>query len=80
MLRFKPFLKVKPVLEHVAILNILTYLGTKPVSRFMSEVVTLTENMILVHYQLWKQSRIAEIVLLTYLKTIVIRTGIKMVL
>ena len=48
MLRFKPFFKVKPVLEHVAILNILTYLGTEPVSRFMSEIVTLTENMILV--------------------------------
>ena len=48
MLRFKPFLKVEAVLEHVAILNILTCLGTEPVSRFMSEIVTLTENMILV--------------------------------
>ena len=48
MLRFKPFLKVKPVFEHVAIFNILTYLGTEPGSRFMSEIVTLTENMILV--------------------------------
>ena len=48
MLRFKSFFKVKPILEHVAILNILTYLDTEPVSRFMSEIVTLTENMILV--------------------------------
>ena len=48
MLRFKPFLKVKPVSEHVAILNILTYLGTETISRFMSEIITLTENKILV--------------------------------
>ena len=48
MLRFKPFLKVKLIFEHVAILNIITYLDTEPVSRFMSEIVTLTENMILV--------------------------------
>ena len=53
MLRLKPFSKVKPVLEHVAILNILTYLGTEPVARFMSEIVTLTENIIL-YYELWK--------------------------
>ena len=46
MLRFKSFLTVEPILEHVAILNILTYLGTEPVSRFMSAIVTLTENMI----------------------------------
>ena len=46
MLRFKPFFKVKPVLEHVAILNILTYLGTEPVFGFISEIVILTENMI----------------------------------
>ena len=46
MLRFKPFLKVKPVLEHFAILNILTYLGIEPASRFMPEIVTMTEFMI----------------------------------
>ena len=51
MLRFKPFFKVNPVLEHVAILYILTYLGTETVSRFMSEIVTLTENLILVIYE-----------------------------
>ena len=45
MLRFKPFLKVNPVFKHVAILNILTYLGTKPVFRFMTEFVTLTDFM-----------------------------------
>ena len=66
MLRFKLFFKVKPVLEYIVILNILTYLGTEPVSRFMSEIVSLTENTVLVIYhQLWKQSQIAEIVLLT---------------
>ena len=48
MLRLKHFFKVKLVLEHVAILNILAYLGKEPVFRFMSEIVTLTENMILV--------------------------------
>ena len=48
MLRFKSFLKVKPVLKLVGILKILTYLGTEPVSRFMLEIVTLKENMILV--------------------------------
>ena len=35
-------------MEHFAIMNILTYLDSEPVSRFMSEIVTLTENMILV--------------------------------
>ena len=47
MLRVKHLKKVKPVLEHVAILNIFTYLGTEHVSRFMSEFVTLRENIIL---------------------------------
>ena len=42
MLRFKPFFKVNPVLEHVAIL---TYLSTKSVFRFISEFVTLTDFM-----------------------------------
>ena len=48
MLRFKPFFKDEPVFERVAILKILTNLDTEPVSRFMSETVTLTEKMILV--------------------------------
>ena len=48
MLRFKPFFKFKPVLKHVAILKILTYLGTEHVFRFTPEIETLTENMILV--------------------------------
>ena len=33
------------VLEHVSILNILAYLGTKPVFRFMSEFVTLIDRL-----------------------------------
>ena len=46
MLRVKPFFKVKSVLEYVATLKILAYLGTEPVSRFMSEIEKLTENII----------------------------------
>ena len=46
MIRFKPFKKVNPDLEHVAFLKIFTYLGTEPVFRGMSELVTLTGFMI----------------------------------
>ena len=38
-------------MKHVVILKILTYLGIEPVSRFILEIVTLTENMILVTLQ-----------------------------
>ena len=44
--KFKSIFKVKPVLEHATISNIMTYLGTEPGSRFTSEIVILTENNI----------------------------------
>ena len=46
MLKFKRFFKVKTGMEHVAISNIWTYLGTEPVFRFMSEIETVTEFML----------------------------------
>ena len=58
MLRFKLLLKVKTVLEHIAISNFLTYLGTNPF--FFGRNHNIAGFMITVKYQVWKHPRNVE--------------------
>ena len=56
MLRSKLLLKVKTVLEHVAISNFFTYLGTNPFSVFVRNH-NIAGFMITNKYQVWNHPR-----------------------
>ena len=57
MLRFKLLLKVKTVLEHIAISKIFTYLGTNP---FLVRNHNIDGFMFTVKYQVWKHPQNVE--------------------